>query len=163
MSDTDSDSCGGKRIVETLLQRKTCDFRFTDSMPEFGIAQSLRITMKFPKPAFWLAIPVFLVASLALGVNATFGPVAGLAIAALGAAEGDRSLVADAHRHRLEVEPLMRQRHPGAPGKLAVAPAIRSAEFEKGDLSDVPRSIFVLELKDWNRGGFRCQAGLRAA
>jgi hypothetical protein len=59
---------------------------------QFGIAQSLRITMKFPKPAFWLAIPVFLVASLALGVNATFGPVAGLAIAALGAAEGVAAL-----------------------------------------------------------------------
>jgi hypothetical protein len=32
----------------------------------------------------------------------------------------------------------MRQRHFGAPGKLAVAPAIRSAEFVQDDLRHVP-------------------------
>ncbi len=53
-------------------------------------------------------------------------------------AEGDRGLVADAHRHRVEVETLMRQRHSGAPGKLAVAPVAHAAEFVQGDLRHGP-------------------------
>jgi urea transport system substrate-binding protein len=41
--------------------------------------------MKLRKPAFWLAVPVFIASQLALGVDAFFGPVAGAVMAALGA------------------------------------------------------------------------------
>ncbi len=41
--------------------------------------------MTFRKPAFWLAIPAFLASLLALGVESSFGPAAGIAIAGLGA------------------------------------------------------------------------------
>lgn len=41
--------------------------------------------MKLWKPAFWLAVPVFIASQLALGVGTFFGPVAGAAMAAFGA------------------------------------------------------------------------------
>ncbi|MET0446255.1 MAG: transporter substrate-binding protein [Pseudorhodoplanes sp.] len=43
------------------------------------------MTKRFRKPAFWLAVPAFLASLLALGVDASFGPVAGMGVAAAGA------------------------------------------------------------------------------
>jgi hypothetical protein len=39
----------------------------------------------FRMPAFWLAVPVFVVSLLASGLSGTFGPVAGMIAAAFGA------------------------------------------------------------------------------
>jgi hypothetical protein len=42
----------------------------------------------------------------------------------LAAGERDRRLVRHAHRHRVELEALVAQRHAGAPGEQAVAPLV---------------------------------------
>src|ERR1051325_6867342 len=51
----------------------------------------------------------------------------------LAARKRDRRLVAHAHRTGFELERLVRERHPRAPGEQAVAPVVRAAELPEDD------------------------------